>query len=456
MDQMKIAAPVPRNEKQRLARLHQYKIFNEEPDDVLIRYVRLAAEIASTPFAFISLVDSDRQRIISSFGVTIKHKSRYDSICAFVVFYSETPFLISDLSQDPRFCDNPNVVDGGLKFYGGFPLDSDGESAIGSLCVMDTKPRVLSEGQIASLTTISHAVMTHLKFRQLTSQWENLTNSTNPIPPAITQKKLWGDINERGRISDLERAITQNQFVNYYQPKINLKNQKITGAEALVRWKHPIRGIVEPRDFIPLLEKTGLILDVGQIVLEQAMKDWRTWRDAGLTPPQIAVNVAAQQLTDPNFLNMIQQSLNDSGAEHLNPLSIELTESSLLSNREEITSLLLAIRSLGVPIALDDFGTGYSNLSYLVTLPIDVLKIDRSFVTKMAKKPEFMGIVSTIISLAHSLGFKVVAEGVETTEEANLLRLLRCEQAQGFLYSKPVPAEAFVKLLGNSTAIVTN
>jgi EAL domain-containing protein (putative c-di-GMP-specific phosphodiesterase class I) len=195
-----------------------------------------------------------------------------------------------------------------------------------------------------------------------------------------------------------------------------------------------------------VLERTGLVIEVGRQVMQQAMQDWRQWYDDGLMPPQIAVNVAPAQFRCDSLFHDIETSLNIAEA-HMQPLSIEITESALVSDHARVVDILTRVRNLEVPIAIDDFGTGYSSLAYLVTLPVDVLKVDRSFVMKMTHDAGYMGLVSTIVSLAHNLDLKVVAEGIETEEEAKLLRLLRCEQGQGYLYSRPVPAEDFAALL---------
>ncbi|MES2264936.1 MAG: EAL domain-containing protein [Pseudomonadota bacterium] len=250
--------------------------------------------------------------------------------------------------------------------------------------------------------------------------------------------------------AELRDAIARMEFVNYYQPKIDLKTGKLAGAEALIRWKHPTRGIVEPLEFVPVLERSGLVIAAGRQVMEQAMHDWRAWHDAGLSPPQIAVNVAPAQLRCDTLTGDIERVL-AAVPPQLQPLSIEITESSLVSDHARVVEILSRIRKLGVPIAIDDFGTGYSSLAYLVTLPVDVLKIDRSFVMKMTHDAGYMGLVNTIVSLAHNLDLTVVAEGIETEEEAKLLRLLRCEQGQGYLYSRPIPAAQFAALLAKDS-----
>ena len=244
----------------------------------------------------------------------------------------------------------------------------------------------------------------------------------------------------------LRRALMQNEFVNYYQPKIDLATGKIAGVEALIRWMHPERGLVPPMEFVPVLEFTGLIAEAGSQVIQRAISDWWKWRAAGLDAPRIAVNVAAEQLRGNNFVAGLQAAL---AAIDGNPaaLSIEVTESILITNMERAIEILSEVRALGIPVAIDDFGTGYSSLAYLVTLPIDELKVDRAFIRKITTDPAYLGIVETCITLAHSLKLKVVAEGVETVEQAQALRALGCDQAQGFLYSKPVPPEELAGML---------
>jgi EAL domain-containing protein (putative c-di-GMP-specific phosphodiesterase class I) len=212
------------------------------------------------------------------------------------------------------------------------------------------------------------------------------------------------------------------------------------GMEALLRWRHPKLGILPPADFIPLLEETGLILDVGRWVLSRAAADSERWRALGLTVPPIGVNVSAIQLRHRDFVEHVTSAIAEC-ARHANAIEIELTETMVMSDVETNARKLEAIRSAGIKLAIDDFGTGYSSLSYLARLPVDTLKIDRSFIAPMSTSPVHMAIVTTVISLARSLNLRVVAEGVENEQQANLLRLLRCDEAQGYLYSKPVPPD---------------
>jgi predicted signal transduction protein with EAL and GGDEF domain len=244
----------------------------------------------------------------------------------------------------------------------------------------------------------------------------------------------------------LRRALAKSEFVNYYQPKVELATGRIVGVEALVRWMDPTRGLVPPGEFVPALETTGLIGDVAQKIMERAVDDWRSWRDAGLNAPRIAVNVASAQLRDDDFIPALQRALQGVQGDP-SAISIEITESILISNMERAIEVLTQVRKLGIPVAIDDFGTGYSSLAYIVTLPIDELKIDRAFVKKITADPAYEGIVRTCVSLARGLNLKVVAEGVETEAQALKLQELQCDQAQGFLYSPPVPADQLVRML---------
>ena len=240
--------------------------------------------------------------------------------------------------------------------------------------------------------------------------------------------------------NQLRQALDKEEFVLHYQPKVNLVSGKLTGVEALIRWNDPRTGLVPPGQFIPLLEETGLIYDVGRWALGKAIKDYLRWRAAGLAAVRVAVNVSPLQLRNRGFTAEIEQAIG------IDPhaaagLELEITESLIMEDVKHNIASLEAIRAMGIRIAIDDFGTGFSSLAYLAKLPVDTLKIDRSFVIDMADGPEGLALVSTIINLAHSLKLKVVAEGVETEEQLRLLRLLDCDEMQGYLFSKPVPSK---------------
>jgi len=240
--------------------------------------------------------------------------------------------------------------------------------------------------------------------------------------------------------SRLRTAVELGQFVLYYQPKVNLLTGKLTSVEALIRWNDPQTGLMAPAQFIPILEETGLIYEVGRWALHQALADNLRWRAAGLAGIRIAVNVSPLQLRHRGFIDEIRKVI---GGDPLTAagLELEITESLIMEDVNLKIAVLQEIRDMGVTIAIDDFGTGFSSLSYLSKLPVDTLKIDRSFVIAMTDGPQGLALVSTIIGLAHALKLKVVAEGVETEAQAQLLRLLNCDEMQGYLFSKPLPCD---------------
>jgi diguanylate cyclase (GGDEF)-like protein/PAS domain S-box-containing protein len=242
--------------------------------------------------------------------------------------------------------------------------------------------------------------------------------------------------------NQLRQALEKGEFVLHYQPKVSFANGKVTSAEALIRWNDPRTGLVPPGRFIPVLEETGLIYEVGRWALHKAIEDYLRWRNAGLAAVPIAVNVSPLQLRHRNFIAEIKGAIGID-AHAAAGLELEITESLIMEDIKHSIASLQAIRAMGVRIAIDDFGTGFSSLSYLSKLPVDTLKIDRTFVNDMTTAPGGLALVSTIINLARSLKLKVVAEGVETEEQSRQLRLLSCDELQGYLFSKPVPIEIF-------------
>jgi len=245
----------------------------------------------------------------------------------------------------------------------------------------------------------------------------------------------------------LSRALERHEFVLHYQPKINLEKGAITGAEALIRWLHLDRGLIPPAQFVPIAEDTGLLLPIGQWVLHEACRQARAWLDAGLRPVPVAVNISAVEFRDKGFLEGVRAILKDT---RLEPryLELELTESVLMQHAESSASVLQALKTMGVQLAVDDFGTGYSSLSYLRRFPIDTLKVDRSFVRQITADADDAIIASAVISMGKSLKLRVVAEGVETREQLAFLQDQRCDEGQGYYFSRPVVAEQFAKLLG--------
>ncbi len=246
--------------------------------------------------------------------------------------------------------------------------------------------------------------------------------------------------------ADLHRALNLQQFELHYQPKVSALTKQMHSVEALIRWRHPVDGLVPPDRFIPMAEESGLIVSIGEWVLREACRQVRAWQDLGLPAMRVAVNVSALQFRRLDLVETVQRALSDAGVD-ARYLEIELTETALMSNPEESVEILERLSRMGVIVSVDDFGTGYSSMSYLRRFPIDKLKIDRSFINHLMTSADDASIVRAIISLAHGLRLKVVAEGVETAEQVACLQKLGCDQFQGFYFSRPVTATAFEELL---------
>lgn len=248
--------------------------------------------------------------------------------------------------------------------------------------------------------------------------------------------------------SEMRKALEREEFVVYYQPKVDIDSGRIVGAEALVRWQHPEKGMIPPGDFIPIAEETGLKAPLGEWVLEKACEQVVSWQRLGYPPITIAVNISSHQFTRTNLTEKIKSVLQSTS---LDPslLDIEITESMLMGDMESTIATLRELSAMGVQTSIDDFGTGYSSLNYLRRFDIDTLKIDKSFVNDISTDKDAAAIASAIISLGHIMGMKIVAEGVETAEQLSFLKDQNCDEMQGYLFSRPLPGESFGKILAD-------
>jgi EAL domain-containing protein (putative c-di-GMP-specific phosphodiesterase class I) len=253
---------------------------------------------------------------------------------------------------------------------------------------------------------------------------------------------------------DLRRGLKQNELVLHYQPQIALVSGEVIGVEALIRWQHPTKGLVGAFDIIPIAEESGLIVEIGEWVLRRACEQAREWREAGLKPLRIAVNVSARQMHQARLVSVIKNIFAETEMQP-GQLEIEITESTLQSE-DACLATLRELKSLGVTLAIDDFGTGYSCLSSLKNLPIHRVKIDRAFVRDIPQDLNDVAITEAIIAMAHRLHLQVVAEGVETIEQEELLRSRGCDEVQGYLYAKPLPAVELVELIEERTRAASN
>ena len=246
--------------------------------------------------------------------------------------------------------------------------------------------------------------------------------------------------------NDLRHAIDNNELVLFYQPQVESKTGKIVGAETLIRWRHPEHGLVSPAKFIPIAEETGVINTIGEWVIRTACAQAKQWLTAGLPPVRLAVNLSARQFRSTDLVSVVERALSESELP-VELLELEVTEGTIMTDIDRTIGTLEVLSGLGIRLAVDDFGTGYSSLAYLAQFPIHVLKVDQSFVRDITTNPDVASIVAAIVGLAHSLNLEVIAEGVEDAEQLAFLRSLDCEEIQGYLYSKPLPADDFEKLI---------
>jgi len=252
--------------------------------------------------------------------------------------------------------------------------------------------------------------------------------------------------------NSLRKALAANEFFLCYQPQVNLNTGKIIGAEALIRWQHPEKGIISPEGFIPMAENTGLINSIGEWVLLEACTQMKKWLDQGFSLKRMAINLSSVQFQQADFMKIIREVIASTGLLS-SYIELELTETSVMRNAEKSISLLHDIREEGMALSVDDFGTGYSSLSYLKRFPINALKIDRSFIQDLQNNPDDAAITFSIIAMAHNLNLKVIAEGVENEEQLKLLRLHHCDEGQGFLFGHPLVADEFIKLLAKQAGV---
>jgi diguanylate cyclase (GGDEF)-like protein/PAS domain S-box-containing protein len=292
--------------------------------------------------------------------------------------------------------------------------------------------------------TDAETLMKHADFAMLHAK-DSGRNNFQFFKPEMNVRAL-----ERHSLeSGLRQALEQQQFVLHYQPKINLETGAIVGAEALIRWRHPQRGLVAPGHFIPVAEECGSIVPISRWVLREGCRQARAWQDAGLPPLRIAINISAVELRSKDYVATVRTILAETGLDPRH-LELELTESFLMHDSKSAAAVLHELKGMGVQLALDDFGTGYSSLSYLKRFPIDILKIDQSFVHDLTTDADNASMVRAVISMGESLRMRVVAEGVETREQLDFLHEHACPEGQGFYFSHPVVAGEFSQLLGRS------
>jgi EAL domain-containing protein (putative c-di-GMP-specific phosphodiesterase class I) len=431
---------VHQQEVARLAALMATGILDTPPESGYDAITRLAAEYFQADSAVLGFADESRIWMKSSWGQQVRELPRKNSIFD-LVLAEDGPVVVSGFSQSPQV-DGPLLILKLLEatFFASVPVRSFHGKILGALTIFCREPRHgLTPDELRMLESLADMAASQLELRRLRRA---VAGNGPRRPRAGSVRAAWPSG------TDLRRALDDRQFVLYYQPEVELSTRKIVGLEALIRWAHPERGLIPPMDFIPLAEESGLILPIGDWGLAEACKQIQKWcsEDSRHGSLRVCVNLSARQFSREGLADHVEALLLESGISS-RQLGLEMTESSLIPNIGKAMEVLGALRRLGVSLLMDDFGTGYSSLNYLHSFPFDVLKIDRSFVSRMTEGDQPLQIVRTIIELARVMGMDVVAEGIETCEQYRLLRQLGCRFGQGFLFARPLSAEAVTELL---------
>jgi diguanylate cyclase (GGDEF)-like protein len=595
------------SEIKRLKMLYQYQILDTLPEEHFDDLTRLIAYICEVPLAAISLIDAQRQWYKSKLGFTSSEEPRNNTFCNHAILQRDI-FIIPDTLEDIRFANNPFVIgDAQIRFYAGAPLFTPSNIVLGTLCILDHRPRKLHDQQTHALGVIAHQVITQLELRKnihaLKTNVEKrknsekklihnvchdsltgmpnrvffiehlknsflqskkdpnylfavlfldldrfkivndslghlvgdklLINTANRLKSCLrdddTLARLGGDefvillkdidrlddaievasriqdavaapfnfdelevftslsigialsdpeyqnsedilrdadtamyrakeLGKEGKAryavfneemhraavklmhleNDLRRAIERQEFKLYYQPIVCLKSGILLGFEALIRWKHPTRGLLSPNEFIPIAEENGLIIPIGYWVISEACRQLSQWQKQYKNYRLIvSVNLSSKQFLQVDLADRILSILQENQLDSCH-LKLEITETTLMTNTESALSLFTQLKNLGIEISMDDFGTGYSSLSYLYKFPINTLKIDKSFIANLEHGNENAKIISTILALSESLGFRAIAEGIETKQQLNILLDLQCKYGQGYFFCKPL------------------
>jgi EAL domain-containing protein (putative c-di-GMP-specific phosphodiesterase class I) len=399
----------------------------------------MAAEYFDADTVLLSFADEGRVWVKSYWGEPIHELPRFGSIFDRVLALNG-PIVVSNIGEDPSFSDRRQIPLRRMipASFAAVPVRSPKGYILGSLKIFSCNPRrPMAAGELRMLESMAGIVADELELRRLRKRahWDRPRQ-------AQMVSNVWP------RNADLHKALDKHEFVLYYQPEIELATRRIVGLEALIRWQHPERGLIPPSVFIPAAEENGMILPIGDWGLAEACRQIRTWcSDEDETGSlRVSVNLSSRQFARQGLTDHIEALLRLCGISSRH-LCLEMTESSLIDDAETAGEVLRSLRRLGVSVHMDDFGTGYSSLHHLHAFPFDMLKIDRSFVARMTESDQPFQIVRMIVELAHTLGMDVIAEGVETPRQDALLQKLGCRFGQGYLYSRPVPAETITQML---------
>jgi EAL domain-containing protein (putative c-di-GMP-specific phosphodiesterase class I) len=438
-------------EAERQAALRALNILDTPPETCFDTITCMAATHLKIEIGYLAFADETRVWVMSSFGRKIKEFPRQNSYSAQVITKGESVVVLDAEAQQADSAVARLHIAWGMRFFAGVPVRTGDGVVVGALCLADRCPHPhFRQEQLSLLERLAELVSDQLELRRL--------RALALIPPeAVDHCTLHpGAVTRYATASwpqpeDLRDALKQNQFVLHYQPEVELATGRIVGLEALVRWQHPLRGLVSPLEFIPHAEENGLILPLGDWGLGQALRQMQGWQKQWprLQALRVCVNLSARQFSRMGLADHVESLLLETGLSG-RQLGLEMTESSLMPNMATAAEVLTSLHNLGVSLHMDDFGTGYSSLSHLHSFPFDVLKIDRSFVQRMQTGQQPLQIVQTILELARVMGMDVVAEGIETQEQLRLLKELGCPYGQGYLFSRPMPADQMEQILAGA------
>jgi len=428
-------------EDERLATLASMGILDSAPEPIFDTITRLSAEYFKADTVLLGFADESRIWIKSYWGEPVRELPRKRSVFE-MVLAEDGPVVVPDVTKHPQLAGSRMTIRRLEVFsFASAPIRSTDGKILGALSIFGCQPRRgMALDELRMLESLADMVASQLELRRLRKAVHG--NRMQAMHSAEPVTGMWP------RKADLKQALDNHEFVLYYQPEVELESRRIAGLEALIRWRHPERGIIPPNDFIPLAEESGLILPIGDWGLSEACRQIQTWcsENPECAAPRVCVNLSARQFAREGLADHVEALMRQTGVSS-RQLGLEMTESSLISDAATASQVLSSLRRLGVSLLMDDFGTGYSSLNHLHSLPFDVLKIDRSFVMRLSEGDQPLQIVRTIVELARVLGMDVVAEGIETREQYDLLRQLGCRFGQGYLFSRPVPAETVSEML---------
>lgn len=430
------------DETARLAALYAAGILDTEAEPAYDALTRLAAHHFGADTSVIGFADETRYWIKSHWGEAVRERPRRCSLFEMVLKRGAI-VEVADLAACPNY-EGPFVPGKAHAFTFGAaaPVRIADGRIVGTLTIFYSSSRPhLTATELQTLENLAEMVSSQVELRRLRKAMTR-QQTKRARPEAQERRSGWP------RANDLRRALERREFVLYYQPEVDLATRRIAGLEALIRWRHPERGLVPPMEFIPAAEESGMILPIGDWGLAEACRQIQVWKeeDPRHSSLRVCVNLSARQFLREGLADHVEALLEQSGTSS-RQLGLEMTESSLIPNMNTALEVLGGLHTLGISLSMDDFGTGYSSLSHLHSFPFDVLKIDRSFIGRMADSDQALQIVRTIVELARVLGMDVVAEGIERRDQYQLLRQMGCRYGQGFLFARPLPAEDVSRLL---------